>query len=114
MNNMQGYKNLASAVIALALSDLPKKYRWRKKTQRGKEINDYYFENAWHRASAIRFFKSGDYLFYVDVCDGDCINIFKAYKLQAEKTLYMRGKEIREVVGEKQTAERPGEAYERP
>ena len=98
MNNMQAYKNLAGAVIAQALSDLPKTYRWVKRSPRGRELNNYYFENARDRASAIRFFKSGDFIFYVDVCDGDCIKIFKAYKLQVEKSLYMRGKEIREVV----------------
>ncbi|MBA7544066.1 hypothetical protein ES705_36412 [subsurface metagenome] len=98
MNDMDGYKSLAGAVIAQALSDLPEKYRWVK----GK---DYYkYENFRARTSAIRFFKSGDYLFWVDVCDGDCIKIFKAYKLQVEKILYMRGKEIREVVCEKQDA----------
>ncbi len=96
MNDMDGYKNLAGAVIAQALSDLPKKYRWLK----GKEF--YKFENRRDRASAIRFFKSGDYLFWVDVCDGDCIKIYSAYKLQVEKTVYICGKEIvREEVGGK-------------
>ena len=97
-NEMDGYKRLASAVIVQALTDLPVKYRWVKKDPRGKVINAYQLENAVDRSRATRFFKSGDYLWWVNVYDGDCIKIFKAYKLQIRKTIYRRGKEIVEEV----------------
>lgn len=101
-NEMDGYKRLAAAVIVQALTDLPIKYRWVEKNLRGKVIQDYQLENAVERARATRFFKSGDYLFWVDVYDGDRIKIYEAYKIQVERTVYVRGKEIvREEVGGK-------------
>ena len=76
------YRSLAAAVLVSALDDSPTRFKVSKKTGKYEECN---YQN---RATALIFFKTGQFRFWADAADFSCDLLMKTHEERKEQKLY--------------------------